>query len=483
MAIGSAAASWQAQQKAFIARLDGLEKTVGDQQHMKQQQQGETDSLFDKLEQQVNRQLQAVRAEMAEQAESQAASCTQIAQRLSEAEEGLAERAAAGAADCGGGAAAARDETLTVTCPDGVGPGETVVVEAADGQVTVVVPDGVRPGETFEITVDPLVGLEETAEAVSAGGGAAGGAITVIEGRLDDTSARLSLAEEKCAELAEELAAAVESAAGVAGRSAGCDGRLGELEERLEEEVRSSSVDAAKLVARITTQFKDLRAEMERGLQAAAVAGASEVVGIKTEQNDALAALQGKVEGNVTAIAQLFGQCDANAGMIAEIDARDASPVARRAPKRPAHSNRESLIAELPDKVDGAESEGADTKMLCDESAAMQASLQPFGAAVVALQEKIEAMEAGAGALPPLGAAVVALQEKIEAMEAGAETLYSSTLPSSGGAGAAPPASPSTGSPVGRPLTARPGRTSSSVRDPTTWTILQNDGPNHLGLW
>ena len=23
----------------------------------------------------------------------------------------------------------------------------------------------------------------------------------------------------------------------------------------------------------------------------------------------------------------------------------------------------------------------------------------------------------------------------------------------------------------------------SAVRDPTTWTIFQHDGPNHLGLW
>ena len=31
----------------------------------------------------------------------------------------------------------------------------------------------------------------------------------------------------------------------------------------------------------------------------------------------------------------------------------------------------------------------------------------------------------------------------------------------------------------------RPGLRSTlrSVRDPTTWNIIQQDGPNHLGLW
>ena len=30
---------------------------------------------------------------------------------------------------------------------------------------------------------------------------------------------------------------------------------------------------------------------------------------------------------------------------------------------------------------------------------------------------------------------------------------------------------------------AEQGRRFGSVQDPTTWSILQHDGPNHLGLW
>ena len=38
----------------------------------------------------------------------------------------------------------------------------------------------------------------------------------------------------------------------------------------------------------------------------------------------------------------------------------------------------------------------------------------------------------------------------------------------------------------GKPVAAGWGRCLSGdgqVRDPTTWTVLQHDGPNHLGLW
>jgi hypothetical protein len=43
---------------------------------------------------------------------------------------------------------------MTIVCPEGVGPGDTLEVTTPAGQeVGVPVPDGMQPGEEFEISV------------------------------------------------------------------------------------------------------------------------------------------------------------------------------------------------------------------------------------------------------------------------------------------------------------------------------------------
>ena len=43
---------------------------------------------------------------------------------------------------------------MTIVCPEGVGPGDTLEVTTPAGQeVDVPVPDGIQPGEEFEISV------------------------------------------------------------------------------------------------------------------------------------------------------------------------------------------------------------------------------------------------------------------------------------------------------------------------------------------
>ena len=60
--------------------------------------------------------------------------------------------------------------TITVTCPDGAVPGDTISVQTADGsEVDVVVPGDVSPGEEFDITIageedDEGVGSQEDEE-------------------------------------------------------------------------------------------------------------------------------------------------------------------------------------------------------------------------------------------------------------------------------------------------------------------------------
>ena len=57
--------------------------------------------------------------------------------------------------------------SLSVVCPDGVGPGDTITVTTAAGEeVDVVVPDGVESGQEFEVTLGtPEEQQEKTLEA------------------------------------------------------------------------------------------------------------------------------------------------------------------------------------------------------------------------------------------------------------------------------------------------------------------------------
>ena len=43
---------------------------------------------------------------------------------------------------------------LEITCPPGVGPGQSVEVETEDGPMEVVIPDGVEEGDSFEVSIE-----------------------------------------------------------------------------------------------------------------------------------------------------------------------------------------------------------------------------------------------------------------------------------------------------------------------------------------
>jgi hypothetical protein len=52
-------------------------------------------------------------------------------------------------------------QELSITCPDGSGPGDLLIIEGPDGEdIEVVVPDGVGPGETFEYDLDAGTGTD-----------------------------------------------------------------------------------------------------------------------------------------------------------------------------------------------------------------------------------------------------------------------------------------------------------------------------------
>ena len=43
--------------------------------------------------------------------------------------------------------------TVTVTCPEGVAPGDTITIDLGEGEGEVTVPDGVGPGGEFDVAV------------------------------------------------------------------------------------------------------------------------------------------------------------------------------------------------------------------------------------------------------------------------------------------------------------------------------------------
>jgi hypothetical protein len=78
----------------------------------------------------------------------------------------------AGARSDGNDREETEDETMTIICPEGVGPGDALEVTTPAGQqVAVPVPDGIQPGEEFEISVScgPALRLTPVEDEVSPG--------------------------------------------------------------------------------------------------------------------------------------------------------------------------------------------------------------------------------------------------------------------------------------------------------------------------
>ena len=89
---------------------------------------------------------------------------------------------------------------LEVTVPDGVGPGESFLVEAMHGlQFSVVVPDGCAPGSTMRVTM-PAAADQVMSEAADAGAGSStvathasyGGEDRIVSSDSDSESASAS---------------------------------------------------------------------------------------------------------------------------------------------------------------------------------------------------------------------------------------------------------------------------------------------------
>ena len=44
-------------------------------------------------------------------------------------------------------------QTITITCPDGVGPGDTIQLDTPNGHIDVEIPDGLEPGDEFDVEI------------------------------------------------------------------------------------------------------------------------------------------------------------------------------------------------------------------------------------------------------------------------------------------------------------------------------------------
>ena len=55
-------------------------------------------------------------------------------------------------------------ESLTITCPEGVGPGDVLSIEHNGQEFEIEVPEGVEPGDDFEINLEVEQSKEEVGE-------------------------------------------------------------------------------------------------------------------------------------------------------------------------------------------------------------------------------------------------------------------------------------------------------------------------------
>jgi hypothetical protein len=44
-------------------------------------------------------------------------------------------------------------QTITITCPDGVGPGDTIQLDTPNGHIDVEIPEGLEPGDEFDVEI------------------------------------------------------------------------------------------------------------------------------------------------------------------------------------------------------------------------------------------------------------------------------------------------------------------------------------------
>ena len=154
-------------------------------------------------------------------------------------------------------------ETLTVTCPDGVQPGDALAVATdGGGQIEVVVPEGVECGDTFEVTLIPLESqLEVEDEDGPAGESGPAAAAEEEEGgeglpRLQVLDSRVASLEQHLAELVEQATAGSgdATAAGAAGGTETAGGG-------------GPAVDASGLEARLSQMEAETRKGGYDGLE------------------------------------------------------------------------------------------------------------------------------------------------------------------------------------------------------------------------
>ena len=82
-------------------------------------------------------------------------------------------------------------ETVTVTCPEGVAPGDTITIDLGEGEVEIAVPDGVGPGDEFEV----FAALPQGAESESDDGEANTVTVTCPEGVAPGDTITIDLGE------------------------------------------------------------------------------------------------------------------------------------------------------------------------------------------------------------------------------------------------------------------------------------------------